>query len=166
MLTTMLILRLSIAAAWLTGSAIALDVCGIPATGSTKVFADIHDGDQKQISLSRDYANGNSSKYYKMTIKPYGNNQTWVLDVEELIDEHICSVMVDFNVPGKPNPPPVPLRLTLQSVQSAAGRRTAAARTAACVFTDPSRTLKDDPTYPLNYWIEIAAAQDEAATVQ
>ena len=142
-------LRLSIAA-WLAVSATA---CSIPA-GSTKVFADIHDGDQKQVSLSD---TATISGYHHLTIKPYGNNQTW--EVEGQINDEDCTVMIDFNVPGKPGFPPVPLKLTLQSVQSP-GRT---ARTAACVFTDPSGTLAD-PTFPLNYWIEIAAL-DVAATV-
>mmetsp|Transcript_5801 Transcript_5801/g.6304 ORF Transcript_5801/g.6304 Transcript_5801/m.6304 type:complete len:253 (-) Transcript_5801:31-789(-) len=100
------------------------------------VYADMHDGDQKEVTIS-----GAS-----MVIKPSGNNQTWVVNAE--IDAESCSAMVDFNVPGKPGPPPVPLKSTLWYSAFSSGKKT------EFEFTDPSGTLADK-TAPLNRWVEL-----------
>jgi hypothetical protein len=100
------------------------------------VYADMHDGDKKEVIIS-----GTS-----MTIKPSGNNQTWI--VKARLDRKSCSAVVDFNVPGKPGPPPVNLTLTLWHSISSKGQTT------EFEFTDPSGTLaaKD---FPLNHWVEL-----------
>merc|ERR1719240_555439 len=64
------------------------------------VYADMHDGDKKEVILT-----GTS-----MTIKPYENNEKWL--VKAVVDTKSCSATVDFDVKDKPNPPPVPLTAT------------------------------------------------------
>jgi len=100
------------------------------------VYADMHDGDQKEVIIS-----GTS-----MIIKPSGNSQTWVVNAE--FDVISCSASINFNVPGKPNPPPVNLTSTLWYSFTATAKKT------EFEFTDPSGTLaKKD--YPLNRWVEL-----------
>jgi|Transcript_116872 hypothetical protein len=104
------------------------------------VYADMHDGDQKEIQIS-----GKS-----LTIKPSGNNQTWVIQSE--IDPTSCSASVNFNVKGKPNPPPVNLQATLWYGSSSKGKKTLFG------FTDPSGTLAAK-SFPLNRWVEEVKAK-------
>lgn len=104
------------------------------------VFADMHDGDKKQVSIS-----GNS-----ISIRPFGNNETWV--VNAAFDSKSCSASVDFNVPGKPGPPPVNITLTLWYAVAAFEKEEK--QKATFEFTDPSGTLAA-PGVPLNKWIEL-----------
>merc|ERR1719351_50165 len=46
-----------------------------------------------------------------MTITPSGNSESWV--VNAVFDPTWCNASVDFNVPGKPAPPPVNLTATV-----------------------------------------------------
>lgn len=126
----------SLAASLLLGIAGACSV----SEGSSKVFADMHDGDKKQVSVSSG----------TVTITPYGNNQTWVVAAPLNAD---CTASIDFDVPGKPSPPPVPLLLVLQTLVTP-GNLVGSTPAAACGFTDPTGTLAE-PAFPLNYWIEI-----------
>lgn len=112
-------------------------------TSLSAVFADMHDGDEKKIMISGT----------KMTIKPSGNNQTWV--VESTVDAHSCSANIDFNVPGKPGPPPVNLTATLVQSISESGQKW------EWQFTDPSGTLAA-ADYPLNHWVQIGQTHDIA----
>jgi hypothetical protein len=109
------------------------------------VFADMHDGDKKHVSIK-----GNS-----MVIKPSGNNQTWTITA--VLDTSTCGAVVDFNVPGKPNPPPVNLTLSLWSALTPAGR--SAVSKATFEFFDPSGKLgpKD---LPLNAWVQLGTNSD------
>jgi virulence-associated protein VagC len=102
------------------------------------VYDDMHDGDKKEITIS-----GTS-----LTIKPSSNNQTWVVSSE--IDSKSCSASINFNVPGKPSPPPVNLQATLWYYVSSKGKKT------VIQFTDPSGTLapKESKEFPLNEWVE------------
>jgi len=100
------------------------------------VFHDMHDGDQKIVSL-----NGS-----KMTIKPYGNNQTWVVHADMRSD---CSASIQFNVPGKPNPPPVALKATLYTMTNPGSPSMSKP---IIQFTDPSGTIAPK-SVPLNAWI-------------
>jgi len=102
------------------------------------VYADMHDGDMKEITIA-----GTS-----MTIKPSGNNQTWV--VESKFDRASCSASIDFNVTGKPGPPPVNLLASLYFIHRPSGKTHPRAE---LEFTDPSGTL---PSGPLNHWTEIS----------
>jgi len=104
------------------------------------VYADMHDGDKKEITID-----GNS-----MSIKPSGNNQTWVINAA--IDTESCSAMVNFNVPGKPGPPPVPLQASLWWSISSSGYKS------EFEFTDPSGTIAEK-TAPLNRWVELKKPQ-------
>jgi hypothetical protein len=65
-----------------------------------------------------------------------------------------CSTMVDFNVPGKPNPPPVNLRLKIGNLNYFDESMAPVA-----VFTDPSGTLAS-PTLPLNVWYGISVGEN------
>merc|ERR1712194_199019 len=100
------------------------------------VYADIHDGDKKEVTIS-----GSS-----VTIEPSGNDQTWV--VEANLDRDTCSANVDFNVTGKPNPPPVNLTVSLWYAASYEVGRW------EWEFTDPSGTLAPK-TFPLNTWVDV-----------
>jgi hypothetical protein len=112
----------------------------LPCQTSLKaVYADMHDGDRKEITIF-----GTS-----MTIKPSGNNQTWV--VESHVDPRSCSAVINFNVPGKPGPPPVNLTATLWTTFSPTDMRE---KKTEFEFTDPSGTLAA-ADFPLNHWVEI-----------
>merc|ERR1739848_737177 len=80
-----------------------------------------------------------------MTIKPSGNDQSWVVNTE--VDSDTCSASVDFNVPGKPSPPPVNLTATLLRAAS----HLEEGKT-EFLFTDPTGKL---PAGPLNQWVEL-----------
>jgi len=109
-----------------------------PSSLSPTVYADMHDGDRKQLTISDG----------TLTILPSGNNQSWV--VKAALDPSGCNATVDFDVPGKPNPPPVKLTAVLQQCRDGScltGRHTA-------VFYDPSGTIAP-ATQPLNAWLSI-----------
>ena len=110
------------------------------AAGSASVFFDMHDGDQKLLTVAGDRS---------MKITPYNNNQTWEVLLPAL-DTPGCSVMIDFNVPGKPNPPPVKLLFTAYDLFHG-GSKSNCDRT-PIIFTDPSGTLAPS-TQPLNTWV-------------
>lgn len=105
----------------------------------TTVFADMHDGDKKAVEI----------KGSSMIIKPSGNNQNW--SVKAKLDQETCSAVVDFNVPGKPNPPPKPLTLSLWNLFSDFG---GFSQKVEFEFTDPSGKLAK-PDYPLNTWVQL-----------
>ena len=107
--------------------------------GASAVFADIHDGDQKAVSI----------KGSTLTIKPHGNDQTWT--VEATLDLKYCNASVNFDVPGKPLPPPVSLTATLWTETREEPRDASY----ALRFTDPSGKI-GPATLPLNTWIQIA----------
>lgn len=108
------------------------------------VFADMHDGDQKVVELLD----------RKLTIRPYSAIPSW--EVVSDWDAKTCSASIDFNVPGKPSPPPVNLQATLAVVT------TAAKTEASMIFTDPTGKLADKD-YPLNAWLQMEQAEAPAA---
>jgi hypothetical protein len=110
-------------------------------TSLQAVYADMHDGDKKEVTIS-----GTS-----LIVKPYGNNQTWI--AKSKVDARSCSVTLDFNVPGKPSPPPVALTATF--LYTASSRASAGEGKTEFEFTDPSGTLAPVSYYPLNHWVEI-----------
>eukprot|EP00929_Paragymnodinium_shiwhaense_P054197 TRINITY_DN27158_c0_g1_i2.p1 TRINITY_DN27158_c0_g1~~TRINITY_DN27158_c0_g1_i2.p1 ORF type:complete len:252 (-),score=43.95 TRINITY_DN27158_c0_g1_i2:141-896(-) len=119
---------------------------GCPPSG-TLVMADLHDGDKKVVSV-------HEGSPRTMTIKPFGNKQNWIVTAR--LDSEACSAMVNFNVPGKPNPPPVPLlaswgRLT----RNASGPEFEV----VLEFTDPTGTLAPIG-YPLNQWQSVHHKED------
>jgi hypothetical protein len=65
------------------------------------IVGDMHDGDYKLVTI----------KGEALTIKPHANNQTWVITSK--YDLKTCSAPIDFNVPGKPSPPPKSAKLVV-----------------------------------------------------
>ena len=114
--------------------------CSISDKPMDAIFADMHDGDKKRIKIAGKH----------MTILPYGNNETWV--VNAVIDVVYCNATVDFNVTGKPNPPPVKLIITAWEMVHVLPQK----YKVAFEFTDPSGTLGPSTT-PLNIWIMIGS---------
>ena len=103
------------------------------------VVGDMHDGDQKEMRILSG----------RLIITPYGNNETWRVD--STIDAASCSAMVDFNVKGKPNPPPCSLNITLWTAINAVDDIKA-----IWEFTDQTDACKfGDPGSPLNTWIQL-----------
>lgn len=98
-----------------------------------KVFDDMHDSDQKGVLVEK----------AEVTIKPHDNDQEWV--VKSTFDEN-CVATVDFDVPGKPNPPPHPLTLSIWDMASVTGEVQV-----AMVFTEPQAGPPVGP--PLNIWV-------------
>merc|ERR1712187_249367 len=110
----------------------------------TQVFADMHDGDEKEVTISGS----------DMTIKPHGSDEEWVVNTK--IDCTTGKATVDFDVPGKKDHPPVPIQATLFTSLSASGTRKH-----TFIYNDVSGTIVDDPTLPLNQW--VGEASDESA---
>mmetsp|Transcript_17978 Transcript_17978/g.23831 ORF Transcript_17978/g.23831 Transcript_17978/m.23831 type:complete len:196 (-) Transcript_17978:49-636(-) len=108
------------------------------ASGGDTIFQDIHDGDMKKVHYDDT----------RLIIEPFKNDETWIVVTGSPDD--ICSFSVDFQVPGKPGPPPVPLRLQLVSVKSLE-TVTKEATSIMAVFYDPTGTLAE-PEMPLNVW--------------
>ena len=98
------------------------------------VVFDMHDGDEKDLRTDRDE---------KLNITPYKNDQKWSVD-STFNDQ--CIASVNFQVPGKPNPPPVSLSARVWGMASIGG-----ADKNVLEFTDPSGTLAP-PIQPLNIW--------------
>jgi hypothetical protein len=69
---------------------------------STYVFADMHDGDQKEVVITR---NGS------MIVTPHGNEQKWTVQAD--LHKPSCSAVLDFRVEGKPNPPSFNVRAVI-----------------------------------------------------
>ena len=68
------------------------------------------------------------------------------------MDPIFCNASVDFNVPGKPNPPPISLTATVW-VESHF-LPTGTEKKHAIEFSDPSGTLAS-PSVPLNTWVQL-----------
>merc|ERR1712100_14107 len=111
------------------------------AQSSHTVFDDMHDGDKKVVIVSKDGS--------EMIIKPFDNNQTWI--VKTKVDQKTCSAVIDFNVPGKPGPPPV--NLTATFLHSHRAGFYFEELTTEYEFTDPSGTLAA-AGFPLNHWVQ------------
>jgi len=107
---------------------------------SRAMFADMHDGYQKEVSL----VHGN-----KLTIKPVSKDEKWI--IRALVDLTDCTAMIDFDVPGKPSPPPVPLMATLWDMETVSAIRR---QKVTIEFTDPSETIASKG-YPLNHWVLV-----------
>jgi hypothetical protein len=104
------------------------------------IFADIHDGDQKEVSI----------KGLKLTVRPAGgSNLTWIVDAD--LDREDCSAMVDFNVPGKEEHPPIPLKAKFYFAGSHDGKRRLEME-----FTDPTGTIATKKSLPLNRWVSLS----------
>eukprot|EP00746_Dinoflagellata_sp_MGD_P145271 gnl/MRDRNA2_/MRDRNA2_77908_c0_seq1.p1 gnl/MRDRNA2_/MRDRNA2_77908_c0~~gnl/MRDRNA2_/MRDRNA2_77908_c0_seq1.p1 ORF type:complete len:259 (+),score=59.66 gnl/MRDRNA2_/MRDRNA2_77908_c0_seq1:17-793(+) len=106
------------------------------------IFKDIQDGDLKLVLVR-----GTS-----MLIAPFSPRPGQVFTPKWVatgtMDFKSCSAMIDFNVPGKSSPPPVPLKATLLSSQTIVDKKT------EVEFTDPSGTLASKD-FPLNHWVQL-----------
>lgn len=107
-------------------------------------FQDVHDGDAKHVEI----------KGEEMIITPVGSDPHWgpvAWKVKAKFDQKSCSALVDFDVAGKTDHPPVPLLATYwfdenQMAYAKEYRET-------LEFTDPSGTLAE-ASMPLNRWIQ------------
>merc|ERR1711865_141397 len=127
------------------------------------VVADMHDGDKKRITFGPD-GTGVLAGTFPMTIRPHGNNQTWIVHVTMVMSKGSpfntgVQGVVDFNVPGKPNPPPCNLTVALwtESTPYNLGPPAPGPKR-ALEFTDHTGVISHDPALPLNTWVEIPAA--------
>jgi hypothetical protein len=66
------------------------------------------------------------------------------------LDTDDCTAWVDFNVPGKPNPPPVSLLVTIWNMEHLHG----GGAKLVFEFTDPSGTIASADS-PLNHWVAL-----------
>jgi len=138
---------LNVRAAFLSLMAVLCSACECP-NKINAVFADMHDGDQKEVTIDGSV----------VEIKPHGNDQQ--LQVTGALNEDTCSADIDFNVPGKPNPPPVKLRMTLWCASE--NFKEGAIEKATFEFTDPSGKLAP-PTSVLNAWVELGGSKKQEA---
>jgi len=115
---------------------------GVVADGSrcdfSGQFADMHDGDQKNVVVHRSNA-----------VITSNSGGTW--EIDSVFDCSSETMQVDFDVPGKADHPPVPLQATRW--------QTSSMQTSKVVleFNDPSGTL-DVPSKPLNQWVDLMHA--------
>jgi len=73
-----------------------------------EIFNDIKVSDMKGVIVDGD----------KLTIQPYDNDESW--KVQSTFNEG-CVAMVNFNVPGYPNPPGVPQEASVWEMASISG---------------------------------------------
>lgn len=106
-------------------------------TNKSYIFYDIHDSDYKKIIFKN---NGN------FTILPYKSNKKWLINSKLKSN---LTAMVNFNVKGKPNPPPISIELKLSYLVNLDNTKTLVA-----VFFDPTGKLSP-PHIPLNIWYNI-----------
>ena len=66
-------------------------------------------------------------------------------------NRHTLQGRINFKVPGKPNPPPVPLQLKFQKILPS--------NKISILFFDPSGTISPPgPGAPANIWYNVEAA--------
>jgi len=104
------------------------------------VLNDIHDGDQKEIK---------SITWDTFVVHPLPNRSDW--EIQGKFDIN-CVSIIDFNVSGKPNPPPVPLKMAMWVMQCVAAPGYVRL---GFEFTDPSETLAPR-TQPINMWLSVS----------
>ena len=96
------------------------------------VYFDMHDGDQKKVTVS-------PPPHAMVTIVPHGNDQKWV--VKAPFNEETRTANIDFRVPGKPGPPPVNLSMTLTFEMTSTESGCISGCFPSFEFTDPSGAL-------------------------
>lgn len=104
------------------------------------VLDDIHDGDQKRIQRV---------EWDTFVIQPYPNTSEWHVDGKFDIN---CVALIDFNVTGNSDYPPVPLKMSMWVMQNIA---IPSAVKLGFEFTDPTATLAPR-TQPMNIWTSSA----------
>jgi len=129
-----------------TGLALGARDISCPQDAPALVFSDQHDGDFKSVEI----------KSGMLTIKPYNNTESWLIQAGPLSKG--CAATLNFSVPGKPNPPPVPLLFTIGVLQFFGDAPVPPPSgdnwTPIGVFTDPSGTI-GGKTQPLNTWFGL-----------
>jgi len=125
--------------AWLPAIDLTATDSECPFQSGTAVFKDMGDGDKKQIELV------DAGDETRITITPSGNDQSWTTSAT--FDKKSCSAVVDFNVPGKPNPPPIKPTATLYKASDGADHRL------VVVWSDGEGTVASK-SKPLNAWIQ------------
>jgi len=119
-------------------------ICPWPQSSSTFLFADMHDGDQKNVTFGEGHF---------ITLSQDGP-VPW--DLTAKFDIFSCTATIDFSKSKKPAKPPVPLKATLKQTR---------VDTYLFEFTDPSGTLNPDKTYPLNLWTTEKEAPAKAPCI-
>ena len=104
--------------------------------GDIVVFQDMHDGDQKQVTLEDG----------RLSILPYANNETWATYSD--FDDNSCSASIDFNVPNKPSPPPINLTATFWRLSNGDDAKVSA------IFNDNTGNIAP-AAQPLNLWVQV-----------
>jgi len=105
---------------------------------------DIADGDDKIVTVVGRF----------VEIQPHGNSQKW--KAFGAMDPSTCSAVINFAVPGKPNPPPCKLTMTWWDNNRPV---TGATDKLAVEFTDPDDACKfGDPGAPLNRWVAVTGS--------
>jgi hypothetical protein len=77
-----------------------------------------------------------------------GSPQNWTVVADMLPKTEGCAALIDFNVPGKPNPPPIKLLITGFLDEAPDGNESRV----GWKFTDPNDLSKP----PLNTWVQSA----------
>eukprot|EP00747_Dinoflagellata_sp_TGD_P200344 gnl/TRDRNA2_/TRDRNA2_73741_c0_seq1.p1 gnl/TRDRNA2_/TRDRNA2_73741_c0~~gnl/TRDRNA2_/TRDRNA2_73741_c0_seq1.p1 ORF type:complete len:134 (-),score=17.92 gnl/TRDRNA2_/TRDRNA2_73741_c0_seq1:158-508(-) len=111
------------------------------------------DGDEKLVRISADSGS--------MTITSHDTNQTWIVHAN--IDLTTCTALVDFHVPGKPNPPPVKnLVATFWKLASPVGDSGSGSKKSNIMlqFTDPSGYFRVPADYPIGAWIMVTKTKE------
>eukprot|EP00122_Pirum_gemmata_P015376 Pgem_evm1s14371 len=102
------------------------------------VFADMHDGDSKRV-----YFHGSEIEIY-----PYDNEEEWKVVATMNTDD--CTAIIDFNVAGKPSPPPFKLKAKFWTMIS---------------YDSQIKPLveftKVDEKFPLNHWVFTKTAKSD-----
>lgn len=99
------------------------------------IFYDIHDNDYKKILINNN----------KIKIFPYKSREKWEVKCEI---ESNYSCYVNFNVKGKPNPPPYPLEMKISQIIS--NKKLSL----VILFFDPTGKLQKK-NIPLNIWYNV-----------
>ena len=107
-----------------------------PSSGNF-TFGDMHDGDAKSVALAG----------AAVTIRPAFNSETWEIDAT--VSATNCSAMINFDVPGKPSPPPCALAATAWKLEDELG-----GVTRMWEYTDVLGCITKDTKKPLNAWVQ------------
>ena len=108
------------------------------------ILKDIHDGDQKVIQRV---------EWNTFTIHSYPNTSEWKIEGTWDIN---CVALINFDVPGKKEHPPVPLKMTMWIMQNVGFPSDVKL---GFEFTDPSETIAPK-TQPVNIWMSDALSDE------
>lgn len=126
--------------------------CNYP-SGVNTFFYDMHDGDMKNAVLSDDGT---------LTITPHGNDEKWKVVAKVSTVQGRCVGTIDFNVPGKPNPPPFKVDVTLYTMWGYFGPDDSSYNTASWEFREHGTSFQ---TPPINTWISYPPVPPQGAAL-